>query len=132
MARSELDPSHIMQIGMGFWASKTLLSAVELGLFTLLDTGPLTGPEIGAHLNLHPRAVDDFWTDWSRCNCWNATATAPTVVTATPRTPPTFLNRRSPDYIGGILEMANARLYGFWDHLTEALQTPVSRRTKPS
>ena len=24
-----LDPSHIMQIGMGFWASKTLLSAVR-------------------------------------------------------------------------------------------------------
>ena len=26
----ELDPSHIMQVGMGFFASKTLLSAVEL------------------------------------------------------------------------------------------------------
>ena len=29
----ELDPSHIMQVGTGFFASKTLLSAVELGLF---------------------------------------------------------------------------------------------------
>jgi len=29
-----LDPSHLMQVGMGFFASKTLLSAVELGLFT--------------------------------------------------------------------------------------------------
>jgi hypothetical protein len=27
-----IDPSHIMQVGMGFWASKTLLSAVELEL----------------------------------------------------------------------------------------------------
>jgi hypothetical protein len=28
------DPAHIMQVGMGFCGSKTLLSAVELGLFT--------------------------------------------------------------------------------------------------
>ena len=30
----QVDPSQIMQVGMGFWASKTLLSAVELELFT--------------------------------------------------------------------------------------------------
>ena len=24
-----LDPSHLMQVGMGFWASKTVLSAIE-------------------------------------------------------------------------------------------------------
>src|SRR5687767_11547592 len=29
-----LDP--IMQLGLGFWGSKTLLSAIELGVFTLL------------------------------------------------------------------------------------------------
>ena len=36
MPMPELDPSHIMQVGMGFFASKTLLSAIELGLFTEL------------------------------------------------------------------------------------------------
>jgi O-methyltransferase domain len=34
-----------------------------------------------------------------------------------------FLDRAKPSYIGGILEMANARLYGFWGSLTEALRT---------
>jgi len=34
-----------------------------------------------------------------------------------------FLDRRKPSYIGGILEMANHRLYPFWGHLTEALRT---------
>src|SRR5207244_13053838 len=34
-----------------------------------------------------------------------------------------FLDKASPAYIGGILEMANARLYRFWGDLTEALQT---------
>lgn len=40
------DPSAIMQVGMGFWPSKTLLTAVELRLFTLLGPGPLTAAEI--------------------------------------------------------------------------------------
>jgi hypothetical protein len=42
-----LDPSLIMQVGMGFWASKALLSAVELELFTRLGAESMTGEEIG-------------------------------------------------------------------------------------
>jgi hypothetical protein len=34
-----------------------------------------------------------------------------------------FLDRNQPTYIGGMLEMANARLYPFWGDLTEALRT---------
>lgn len=34
-----------------------------------------------------------------------------------------FLDRRKPSYIGGILEMANHRLYPFWGHWTEAVRT---------
>src|SRR5215472_5765784 len=60
MSMPELNPSHIMQVGLGFWASKTLLSAVELGLFTQLAQKPMTGAEIGRSLGLHPRAVPDF------------------------------------------------------------------------
>ena len=56
----ELDPSQIMQVGMGFFASKTLLSAVELGLFTELAKRPMTGAEIVRTLGLNPRAVPDF------------------------------------------------------------------------
>jgi hypothetical protein len=57
---SDLDPSHIMQVGMGFWPSKTLLSAVELELFTQLGSDSMTGEQIGERLDLHPRAIDDF------------------------------------------------------------------------
>ena len=42
---------------------------------------------------------------------------------ATRPTPPLSSTSDSPAYIGGILEMANARLYRFWGDLTEALQT---------
>lgn len=34
-----------------------------------------------------------------------------------------FLDRAKPSYVGGMLEMANARLYRFWGWLTEALRT---------
>ena len=34
-----------------------------------------------------------------------------------------FLDRRSPAYIGGMLEMFNSRLFGFWNSLGEALRT---------
>lgn len=35
----------------------------------------------------------------------------------------TFLVRSSPNYIGGLLEMLNSRLFGFWNDLDEALKT---------
>ena len=47
----QIDPSHIMQVGMGFWASKTLLSAVELELFTKLGSDSMTGAQIADALS---------------------------------------------------------------------------------
>ena len=57
---AELNPSHIMQVGMGFFASKTLLSAVELGLFTALARRRMTAAEIAGALGLSARAVPDL------------------------------------------------------------------------
>src|SRR4051794_20611190 len=57
---NQVTPDGIMQLGLGFWGSKTLLSAVELGLFTLLADGPLDAESIRAKLELHPRAMRDF------------------------------------------------------------------------
>ncbi len=34
-----------------------------------------------------------------------------------------FLDRAKPSYVGGLLEMLNARLFGFWNNFTEALRT---------
>jgi hypothetical protein len=55
-----VSPEHIMQTGLAFWASKTLLSAVEIGLFTELAAAPLSAVELGARLGLHERARRDF------------------------------------------------------------------------
>src|SRR5437773_8841581 len=55
------DPSPILQTAFGFWSSKVLLTAVEMGVFTKLAHRQLTGAELGSQLGLHPRGVKDFF-----------------------------------------------------------------------
>jgi hypothetical protein len=112
-----------MEVGSGFWASRTLLSAVEIGLFTLLAKGPLTGAEMVERLGLHPRAVPDFPDTLLALGFLERDGDgAGARYRNTPETA-CFLDRSSPHYIGGILEMFAARLYGFWGNLTEALHS---------
>ena len=123
MSASQLDPSHILQVGTGFWASKTLLSAVELQLYTHLGDGPLTGAELESRLGLHERATYDFLDALVSLHLLARDGDGPSAqYRNTPETG-AFLNSASPTYVGGILEMMNARLFGYWNGLTEALQT---------
>ena len=59
--KAAMTPANIMQLGMGFMASKTLLSAIELGVFTQLSNGPRSAEELTASLGLHQRAARDFF-----------------------------------------------------------------------
>lgn len=116
-------PANILQIGMGFWASKTLLSAVELGVFTLLAEGARTGAEIERALGLHPRATWDFLDALVALGLLGRDGDGEAARYRNTAETGRFLVRGTPHYIGGILEMANARLYRFWGDLTPALQT---------
>src|SRR5258705_2753988 len=58
---AQLDPGPILQTAFAFWSSKVLLTAVEFGVFTKLGDRRLTGVELGAEVDLHPRAVSDFF-----------------------------------------------------------------------
>jgi O-methyltransferase domain/Dimerisation domain len=119
----QVNPSHIMQVGMGFWASKTLLSAVELELFTKLGSEAMTAPQIADALGLHARAVRDFPDALVALRLLDRDGEgSDALYRNTPETA-VFLDKASPAYVGGILEMSNARLYRFWGDLTEALQT---------
>ena len=116
-------PDAILQTSFGFWNSKVLLTAVTFDLFTKLGPRRLAGPQIGKELALHPRGVADFLDalvamkfleregDGAQARYFNTPATA------------LYLDRESPRYIGGILEMLNARLFKFWHDLPEALRT---------
>jgi len=119
MAKRALTPSAIMELGLGFWASKTLLSAIELGLFTELAKGPLEGEMLRQRLQLHPRSARDFFDALVALGMLRRTGTRYANTPETAR----FLDRNKPSYVGGMLEMCNARLYRFWGSLTEGLQT---------
>src|SRR5688572_23390162 len=96
----------IMQLGLAFWGSKTLLSAIELGLFTLLVDGPRDAESIRTALGLHPRSTRDFL---DALVALGMLARRDGQYANTPEGE-RFLDRNQPTYIGGILEMANARL----------------------
>ncbi len=121
--QTQPNPSKILQMGMGFWASKTLLTAVKLGVFTELNGTGKTGQELGGLLGLHERGIADFFDALvslgflEREGQGNTALYRNTVETAL------FLNQSSPQYIGGILEMANDRLYPIWGDLEEGLKT---------
>jgi len=117
------NPSSILQTAFGFWNSKVLLTAVEFGVFTRLATRRRTGPELGAELKLHPRAIADFFDSLVAMRFLDREGDG---VDATYFNTPEgalFLDEASPRYIGGILIMLNARLFKFWNDLPEALRT---------
>jgi len=119
----DVHPDHILQIGMGFWASKTLLSAVELDLFTELSSGGLTAAQIANRLDLHQRGRDDFLDALVALGLLARDGDGPGAVYSNTPDTAVFLDKGSPAYLGGILAMSSARLYGFWGSLTEALHT---------
>jgi hypothetical protein len=119
----QVSPAHIMQVGMGFFASKTVLSAVELELFTKLGSDGMTGPQIADALGLHARAIPDFPDALVALQLLDRDGEGDEARYRNTPSTAVFLDTTSPAYVGGILEMANARLYPFWGDLTEALQT---------
>jgi hypothetical protein len=118
-AEQVLNPGRIMELGLGFWGSKALLTAVELGLFTELASEPCEGIGLAGRLGLHPRSARDFLDALVALGMLERDGD---VYSNTPETD-VFLDRTKPSYVGGMLEMAGKRLYPFWGWLTEAVQT---------
>ena len=118
-ANEPVTPDHIMQVGLGFSASKTLLSAIEMELFTELAKHPENEEQVRKRLGLHPRSSRDFLDALVALGLLDRQNGTYSNTSATDL----FLDKAKPSYIGGILEMANARLYPFWGFLTEALRT---------
>jgi hypothetical protein len=113
-------PDAILQLGSGFWGSRALLSAVELGLFTeLASAGPLTAEALRERLGLHPRGARDFFDALVALGMLERASGTYRNTAATDF----FLDRAKPSYVGGILEMRSARSYPLWDALTEGLRS---------
>ena len=118
-----LNPGRILETGLSFWSSKVLLTAVKLDLFTYLSDDAKTAEEIRTDFSLHQRSIYDFLDSLVALQFLKREGEgAEALYRNTPETS-LFLHRGEPTYVGGMLVMANDRLYPFWNNLEEALAT---------
>ena len=123
MTITQISPAGILKTGLGFWASKTLLAAVELDLFTFLANGPRRAEEIRKALDLHPRSVFDFLDTLTALEFLQREGKKKDALYRNTPEADTFLVRDRPGFLGGMLQMANRRLYRYWGDLETALRT---------
>ena len=119
----QLNPEHILKVGMGFWASKTVLAAVNLKVFTLLAQQPQSASEIKNYLGLHDRAYLDFLDALVALGFLERSGLGSDAIYSNTPESDFFLDSNKPSYLGGMLEMSNNRLYRFWDSLEEGLKS---------
>jgi SAM-dependent methyltransferase len=108
-----------MELGFGFCGSQILFSAIELEVFTALDSGCATSTELSSRLSIAPRGLPDFLDalvavgllrrEGDRYS--NSSAAA------------LYLVRHSPTYIGDLFDFTGARLYPVWGKLAEGLRS---------
>lgn len=120
---TQIDPSRIFQVGVGFFAAKTLLTAVKLELFTVLATQSLTAEEIRRRLGLQERGLYDFLDALVALGFLQRKGIKESAAYSNSPDCEMYLDKCKLTYVGGILEMANNRLYPFWNHLEDALRT---------
>jgi hypothetical protein len=123
MAEPINDAARIMEVGLGFWPSKVLLTAVEFEVFTTLGASSMSGEELGRVLGLHPRGIADFFDALTALGFLERDGSGVGGRYRNTATTAQFLDKNSPAYMGGMLEMSNQRLYRFWADLGEALKT---------
>lgn len=116
-------PELIMQTATGFWASKVLLTAVEFDLFSVLASKAMTADELGQQLGISQRGRYDFFDALVAAGFLRREGDGQQGKYSNTADTAAFLDKASPAYIGGMPEMLNARLFGFWNHLGEALRT---------
>jgi len=121
--KDQVDPSHIMQTATAFWGSKVLLTAVEFDLFSTLGDGAMTATQLGKALGLHPRGTYDFFDALVALGFLDREGDGPGGQYKNTPATAAFLNKSSSTYIGGLPEMLNSRLFGFWNDLGTALKT---------
>ena len=119
-------PENILKTGMAFWPSKILLTAVKLDLFSLLaEKKQLSGAEIKSALgfNCTARHCYDFLDTLTTIGFLNRDGLLESAKYSNADDTDFFLDKKKPSYVGGLLIMANNRLYPFWNDLEEGLKT---------
>lgn len=119
----QVTPGKIMKAGFGFMTSKILLSAIGMGLFTELSQNPMSAEEVCREFELDGRGLYDWLDALVALGFLEREGLKENAIYRNAPVANRFLDRNRKTYMGGMLEMANDRLYPFWDDLEEALKT---------
>jgi hypothetical protein len=119
------DPSQIMQIAFGFWPSKVLLTAVAADLFTRLaqKSHSLTDIKKASGWGCTDRHASDFLDTLVALKFLERKGKGDAAMYSNTPATDFFLDKNKQSYIGGMLQMANNRLFRFWANLDEGLKT---------
>ncbi|MCW2652347.1 MAG: methyltransferase [Mycobacterium sp.] len=113
-------PQSVVEVGMAFWSSRVVLTAVEFGLFTELAAGPLSAHEIIERLGWHRRAGGPVLDALVGMRLLRRD---PAGRYSNSRRGALFLDRGRPSYLGGLMELSSKRLFDLWSGLGGLLQT---------
>jgi len=113
-------PDHILEIGFAFRKSRTLLAAVELGVFTALGDGPLDQTALAGRIGIHERGARDFFDTLMALGLLERDENGRYANSAACAS---YLDMRLPSYLGGLFDYLNERMYPAWATLTPALRT---------
>jgi len=112
--------NRLLQIGSAYRQAKVLLSAVELGVFSELATGPLDATGLANRIQVHGRAARDFF---DALVAIGLLARDDEGRYRNTEESDHYLDRAKPTYLGASFDQYNRREYALWGSLTLSLQT---------
>ncbi|MBI4393975.1 MAG: methyltransferase [Euryarchaeota archaeon] len=119
MPRSAGSPARIMQMARGFWETKALASAVELGLFSRFDGRSFTSREAAQALACSSRGMDALLASLTALGLLRASGRRSfRLAPDTSR----FLVEGKPGYVGDYVLLCGNRMYSSWSDLTRRIR----------
>lgn len=112
-------PGPVMEIVAGYWQTKMLIAAVELGVFERLSRCSATSSQIAGDLGLAPMATNDLLAGLTHLGL----LTCESKVFANTPVAEAFLVPGRPAYLGGYLRFCDRELNPSWDGLAASLRT---------
>ncbi|MCP4214496.1 MAG: methyltransferase domain-containing protein [bacterium] len=120
--------SKILQAVRGLYINNTLMAAINMDIFTLIESKPLTGKDIQSGLGLNGRGVLDFLDALVSLELLERDGNGDDALYRNKEEVSWFLVKGSPHYVGEMLLGKNHELAQIWSSLEDALKTGKPQR----
>jgi acetylserotonin N-methyltransferase len=117
------DPAPILDLIEAFRRSKTMFTAVRLGIFDRLEEEPRSAVDLAAHLKVNVEALSRLL---DACLGLHLLQRDDQVYRNTPRASK-YLVSTSPDALAGYITYSDESLYQLWGHLDDAVREGTNR-----